>query len=181
MMRGFVWPIPVAWSHYVGTYFILMCYSYVLYGGAEINYYTDNQNLRRYVCTTSTCNGAGSKIPAGAGQQLNSGPFRGRAGRGLHAWYSPISESQRLYKFCQIVSSESFSNKTMMHRWCQWDKFAKLAPVQAIDHILAPASSVGSHLHSDTHKRTKTFLQTATVVTIANWGRFERSIADIVV
>ena len=80
------------------------------------HYYTDNQNLRRYVCTTSTCNGAGSKIPAGAGQQLNSGPFRGRAGRGLHAWYSPISESQRLYKFCQIVSSESFSNKTMMHR-----------------------------------------------------------------
>ena len=118
--------------------------------------------------------GAGSKIPAGAGQQLNSGPFRGRAGRGLHAWYSPISESQRLYKFCQIVSSESFSNKTMMHRWCQWDKFAKLAPVQAIDHILAPASSVGSHLHSDTHKRTKTFLQTATVVTIANWRGFER-------
>ena len=40
------------------TFCILRCQSQVLFGGAEINDTdTDNHNLRRYVCTTSTCNG----------------------------------------------------------------------------------------------------------------------------
>ena len=39
----------------------------MLYGGAEIN--TDNHNLCRYDCTTSTCNGQGKMGTIGQGGQ----------------------------------------------------------------------------------------------------------------
>ena len=43
--------IPVAWSHYVGTFFILMCYSQVLYGILILNLPTNiykSSNNKRY-------------------------------------------------------------------------------------------------------------------------------------